>query len=182
MDNSSFQAPPKSVWGSMSGKIERLERVTNSLSNWLSWVAGAGLVAMIGLIVADIIGIKFFNWPVPGAIEMVGFLGVVVTAFAIAYTQVLRGHIQVEFFVMRLPRRVRASVTAFVSLLGVALFALLAWRSYDFALVLQSTGEVSMTQRIPFYPFVHAIAFCCIPVCLILLTEFLKSVAKAAQK
>jgi len=182
MDNSRFQAPPKSVWGSMSGKIERLERVTNSLSNWLSWVAGAGLVAMIGLIVADIIGIKFFNWPVPGAIEMVGFLGVVVTAFAIAYTQVLRGHIQVEFFVMRLPRRVRASVTAFVSLLGVALFALLAWRSYDFALVLQSTGEVSMTQRIPFYPFVHAIAFCCIPVCLVLLTEFLKSVAKAAQK
>ena len=166
----------------MSGKIERLERVTNSLSNWLSWVAGAGLVVMIGLIVADIIGIKFFNWPVPGAIEMVGFLGVVVTAFAIAYTQVLRGHIQVEFFVMRLPRRVRASVTAFVSLLGIALFALLAWRSYDFALALQSTGEVSMTQRIPFYPFVHAIAFCCIPVCLVLLTEFLKSVAKAAQK
>jgi len=166
----------------MSGKIDRLEKFASSVSNWLNWVAGAGLVAMISLIVADIIGIKFFNWPVPGAIEMVGFLGVVVTAFAIAYTQVLRGHIQVEFFVMRLPRRAQASVTAFVSLLGVTLFALLAWRSYDFALVLQNTGEVSMTQRIPFYPFVHAIAFCCIPVCLVLLVEFLKSVTKAAKK
>jgi len=166
----------------MLGKIDRLERFTKSLSNWFSWVAGAGLVAMISLIVADIIGIKFFNWPIPGAIEMVGFLGVVVTAFAIAYTQVLRGHIQVEFFVMRLPKRLRASVIALVSLLGVALFALLAWRSYDFARVLQSTGEVSMTQRIPFYPFVDAIAFCCLPVCLVLLAEFLKSVTKAVQK
>lgn len=166
----------------MLGKIDRLERFTKSLSNWFSWVAGAGLVAMISLIVADIIGIKFFNWPIPGAIEMVGFLGVVVTAFAIAYTQVLRGHIQVEFFVMRLPKRLQASVIALVSLLGVTLFALLAWRSYDFARILQSTGEVSMTQRIPFYPFVDAIAFCCLPVCLVLLAEFLKSITKAVKK
>jgi len=166
----------------MSAKIACLEKYVKSLSNWLSWVAGAGLVAMIGLIVADIIGIKFFNWPVPGAIEIVGFLGVVVTAFAIAYTQVLHGHIQVEFFVMRLPRRARAGVMAFVSLLGVTLFTMLAWRSYDFALVLQNTGEVSMTQRIPFYPFVHAVAFCCIPVCLVLLVEFLKSVTEAVKK
>ena len=139
-------------------------------------------MVMVSLVVADIIGIKFFKWPIPGAIEMVGFLGVVVTAFAIAYTQVLRGHIQVEFFVMHLPRRVQASVAAFVSLLGMVLFVLLAWRSYDFACVLQSTGEVSMTQRMPFYPFVQAIAFCCIPVCLVLLVEFLKSVTKAVKK
>jgi len=166
----------------MSGKIERWEKFANSSSNWLNWVAGAGLVAMVSLIMADIIGIKFFKWPIPGAIEMVGFLGVVVTAFAIAYTQILRGHIQVEFFVMRLPRRAQASITALVSLLGIALFALLAWRSYDFARVLQSTGEVSMTQGIPFYPFVYAIAFCCIPVCLVLLVEFFKSVTKVVKK
>jgi len=166
----------------MSGKIERWEKFANSSSNWLNWVAGAGLVVMVSLIMADIIGIKFFKWPIPGAIEMVGFLGVVVTAFAIAYTQILRWHIQVEFFVMRLPRRAQASITALVSLLGIALFALLAWRSYDFARVLQSTGEVSMTQGIPFYPFVHAIAFCCLPVCLVLLVEFFKSVTKVVKK
>jgi len=173
---------PKEWFSHMSDKIGRLERVANSFSHWLNWVAGVGLVAMVSLTVADIIGIKFFKHPIPGAIEMVGFLGVVVTAFAIAYTQVLRGHIQVEFFVMRMPGRVQAAITAFISLLGMALFALLAWRSYDFALVLWSTGEVSMTQRIPFYPFVHAIAFCCLPVCLVLLVGFLKSITRAVKK
>jgi len=140
------------------------------------------LVAMFGLIVADIIGIKFFKHPIPGAIEMVGVLGVVVTAFAIAFTQVRRGHIQVEFFVMRLPKRAQAGVTALVSLLGIALFGLLAWQSYDFGRTLQVTGEVSMTQRIPFYPFVYAIAFCCLPICLLLVVDFLKSVTKAVKK
>ncbi len=162
--------------------MDRLERFASSLSNWFNWVAGVGVVAMLGLTVADIIGIKFLKHPIPGAIEIVGFLGVVIIAFGIAYTQVLRGHIQVEFFVMRLPKRARASITAFVSLLGLALFALLAWQSYDFGRVLQTTGEVSMTQRIPFYPFVHAIAFCCIPICLVLLVEFLRSVTKAVKR
>ena len=166
----------------MSGKIDRWEEFGSSFSRWLNWVAGAGLVAMLSLTVADIIGIKLFKWPIPGAIEMVSFLGIVVTAFAIAYTLVLRGHIQVEFLVMHLPQRVQASITAFVSLLGLLLFALLAWRSYDFGRVLQTTGEVSMTQRIPFYPFVHAIALCCLPVCLVLLLQFLRSVMKAVKK
>ena len=166
----------------MPDKIERLEKFAHSSSHRVNWVAGVGLVAMLGLIVADIIGIKFFKHPIPGAIEMVAFLGVVVTAFAIAYTQVLRGHIQVEFVVMRLPKHVQAGLTALVSLLGLALFALLAWQSYDFGHTLQVTGEVSMTQRIPFYPFVYAIAFCCLPVCLVLLVEFLRSATKAVRK
>jgi len=144
-------------------------------------VAGAGMVAMLALIVADVIGIKLFKWPIPGGIEVVGFLGVVVTAFAIAYTQLIRGHIQVEFLFMRLPKRWRGGVSAFVSLLGLALFVLLAWRSGQYAYVLQKTGEVSMTQGIPFYPLVYAIALTCIPVCLALLLGFLRSVAKAVK-
>jgi len=166
----------------MSGKIDRLEKFANSFSNWLNWVAGAGLVVMLGLVVADIIGIKLFNNPIPGGIEITAFLGVVVTAFAIAYTQVLRGHIEVEFVVMHLPKRVQAVVHAFVCLLGLALFIFLAWRSVDYGLSLQATGTVSMTQGIPFYPFVHAIAFCCIPVCLLLVVEFSRSLMKAVKK
>ncbi len=146
------------------------------------------MVGMLSLAVADIIGIKLaqagvpFFRPIPGGIEVVAFLGVVVTGFAIAYTQVLRGHIQVEFVVMRLPPRVQAIIHAFVCLLGLALFGLLAWQSVEYGLSLQATGTVSMTQRIPFYPFVHAIAFCCIPVCLVLVVEFLRSVMKAVKR
>ena len=166
----------------MQNPIERIERFTETISRWLNWVAGIGLVGMLGLIVADVIGIKIFKNPIPGAIEMVAFLGVVVTAFAIAYTHIVRGHIKVEFFVMRLPARMQSIIASFVYLLGIILFVLLAWRSYEYGRVLQSTGEVSMTQGIPFYPFVYALAFCCIPVCLVLLVELIKSALKAVKK
>ena len=173
---------PYEWFGYMSGKIERLEKFAQSASNKVNWIAGIGLVIMLGLTVSDIIGVKFFKSPVPGAIEMIGFLGVVVTGFAIAFTQVRRGHIQVEFFVMRMPRRVQASVIALVSLLGIVLFGLLAWQSCEFGHTLQASGEVSMTQGIPFYPFVYALAFCCLPICLLLVVDLLKSVTKAVQK
>jgi TRAP-type C4-dicarboxylate transport system permease small subunit len=166
----------------MQDTIDRIEKFTHTLSKWLNWVAGIGLVGMLGLIVADVIGIKVFSNPIPGAIEIVAFLGVVVTAFAIAYTHVLRGHIKVEFFVMRLPARAQAIIASFMFLLGIILFALLTWRSYEYGRVLQTTGEVSMTQGIPFYPFVYALAFCCIPVCLVLLVELIKSVLEAVKK
>jgi TRAP-type C4-dicarboxylate transport system permease small subunit len=180
--NLRLRASPKNGFGNMAGKIERLEKFAHSSSHWVNWMAGIGLVAMFGLIVADIIGIKFFKHPVPGAIEMVAFLGVVVTGFAIAFTQVRRGHIQVEFFVMRLPPHARAGVTAFVSLLGMVLFGLLAWQSFEFGQSLQASGEVSMTQGIPFYPFVYAISFCCLPICLLLLVDFVKSITQAVKK
>jgi TRAP-type C4-dicarboxylate transport system permease small subunit len=162
--------------------MDRFERFNNVLSKWFNWVAGVGMVAMLALICVDIIGAKLFHWPVPGAIEVIGFLGVVVTAFAIAQTQILRGHIQVEFFIMRLPRQVQRIIGCIISFLSLVLFTLLIWRSCDFGYTLQITGEVSLTEEIPFYPFVYGIALACIPVCLVLLADFLMSLSKAVRK
>ena len=162
--------------------IERLDKWAKSISNWIVWIGGAGVILMLALTVADIIGVKIFKTPVPGAIEIVAFLGVIITAFGMAYTQAQHGNIQVEFFVTRLPKRARAACGIFTSLLGLILFALLAWQSVRYGINLQQSGEVSMTSRIPFYPFVYAIAFCCIPVCFVLLVEMIKNIKKVVNK
>ncbi len=166
----------------MRTAIERLEKLIVTLSRWCYWVAGIGLVAMLALIIADIFGNKIFSSPIPGAIELVGFLGVVVTAFAIAYTYVLGGHIQVDFVVFKLPARLRNISLSLMHLLGITLFVVLAWRSYEFGWVVQSSGEVSMTQGIPFYPFIYALAFCSLVTALVLLMEFIKSVLSVVHK
>ena len=162
--------------------IEKLDKWAKLVSSWIVWIGGAGLIIMLALTVADIIGVKIFNSPVPGAIEIVALVGVIITAFGMAYTQSQHGNIQVEFFVMRLPERIRAACGVFTSLLGFILFALLAWQSVKYGISLQQSGEVSMTSRIPFYPFVYAIAFCCIPVCFVLLVEMLKYIMKVVNK
>lgn len=162
----------------MPSKIDSLEKFAGSLSNWLNWIAGAGLVVMSVLVVADIIAAKSFKWPIPGGIEIVGFLGVIVVAFSIAQTQVLHRHIEVEFLVARLPKTPRKAIGSIVYLFGMVLFVVLAWKSYDFGRMLQASGEVSMTQEIPFYPFVYGIAFCCISVFLVLLVQLVRAATR----
>jgi TRAP-type C4-dicarboxylate transport system permease small subunit len=162
----------------MSGKMASLEKFARTLGNWLNGIAGAGMVAMLALIVADIIAAKAFKWPIPGGIEMVGFLGVVVIAFSIAHTQVLRGHIEVEFVTARLSKTAQKVIACIIHLFGMTLFAVLAWTSFNYAYSLQVGGEVSMTQEIPFYPFVYGIAFCAISVFLVLLAQLFRTVVE----
>jgi hypothetical protein len=64
----------------------------------------------------------------------------------------------------------------------VALFTLLAWQSFRFAGELWLNGEVSPTQKIPFFPFVYGVALSCVPVALLLIVDFLKSIAKVVRK
>lgn len=161
--------------------MDNFEKFVNRFSHYLNLIAGVGLVAMALLIVLDIIGNKAFKFPLPGGIEFVGFLGVVVIAFAIAQTQLLRGHIEVEFIVQYFSKRVQRGLAIFVHICLLVLWVVIAWRSVDFGMILQSTGEVSMTERIPFYPFVYAIAFCCVPMFLVVLIQLIKEITEETK-
>jgi TRAP-type C4-dicarboxylate transport system permease small subunit len=161
--------------------VRRLETYSANLSKWLNWIAGAGLIAMLALVVGDIIGIKIFASPIPGGIELVAFLGVIVIGFAIAYTQVLHGHIKVDFIVMKFPPKFAAVIDVLMLILGMGFFVVLTWRSFDYARVVQISGEVSMTQGIPFYPFIYGLSLCYLVTFFVIFVEFLKSIAKVGR-
>lgn len=168
--------------GSGNRVLSVLDRYIVFLTRILFWIAGAGLVGMLALIVADVIGIKVFSQPVPGGIEYVSFLAVVAIAFAVAFTQVMRGHVAVDFIVEKFPRRLRLVFDTITVLFSVCLFALLAYYSFKYGNSLRRSGEVSMTQNIPFYPFVYGMAVCFAVMLLVLLMDFAKQVAKVADK
>jgi TRAP-type C4-dicarboxylate transport system permease small subunit len=168
-------APEKGVLGIA-------ERYVTLLSKILFWIAGAGLVGMTLLIVADVIGIKVFSNPIPGGIEYVGFLAVVGIAFAVPFTQVMKGHVAVDFIVEAFPRRAKLAVECFTALLSVIVMALLMVYSFRYAGLLRSSGEVSMTQKIPFHPFVYGMAVCFLATFAILLLQFVRSLLKAGKQ
>lgn len=162
-----------------SERVGRLQKLAYGLSGWLNRVAAVTMLAMVALILADVVGAKVFKWPVPGGIEIVGLLGAVVVAFSIAQTQVLRGHIEIEFLTARLPREARKVVAMVVYLLSLTLFAVLAWASFEYGHDLQGAGEVSMTQEIAFYPFVYGLGFCSVSVFLTLLVQLIKALVQS---
>lgn len=175
------ESPPTREAGSDKGILGALEKYLVRLSEVFYWIAGAALVGMLLLVVADIIGIKALSRPVPGGIEIVTFLSVVAIGFAISYTAVMHGHVAVDFVVDKLPNRPKLVISSVTVFFSVCLMAVLAYYSFKYAGTLKASGEVSMTQKIPFYPFIYGLAVCWVLTTLVLIRELAQTITKAVK-
>lgn len=162
--------------------LDKCEKFIRLVSSWYEWVGLAGLLMVMLITCIDVIGAKVFLRPVFGAIDIVMLSQAVAISFAAAFTLILGKHIQVEFFVIMLPRRARSVIDSIISLLGLTLFIMIIWRLCLYGYSLQTGGEVSATARIPLYPFAYGIALASIPVCLVFSLQFLKSLTRIAKK
>jgi len=162
--------------------FDKFERFNRRVSAWCEWLALAALLLMMVITCVDVVGAKVFRWRILGAIDIVMLAQIVAISFAAGMTLILGRHIQVEFFFNLLPRPVQKVVDSFVLFLGLGLFILVIWRLCVLGHSFQTSGEYSPTAYIPLYPFAYAAALAIIPVCLVLLLEFLKSLTKREQK
>jgi len=160
------------------GKFERFNR---RLSSWCEWFGLAGLLLMMVVTCIDVVGAKIFQWRLLGALDIAVLSQIVAIAFAASRSLILGQHIRVEFFFDLLPRRAQAVINSCVLLLCLGLFTLIIWRLCELGYSFQASGEYSATAYIPLYPFAYGIALASIPVWLVLLLEFLKSLTKRGQ-
>ncbi|MBM4271069.1 MAG: TRAP transporter small permease [Deltaproteobacteria bacterium] len=161
--------------------MARLRQLTDVVSGGFNYVACAAVIIMMMLTCVDVMS-RLFWQPIPGTYELVGFIGTAVVSFALAYTSIERGHIAVELLVDRLPKQLQFFIEGINSLIGLALFSLIAWQSMVYATDLKSSGEVSLTLEIPTYPFVYGISIGCGMLCVALLVEFILSMRRVIYK
>lgn len=161
--------------------LEKFARFNERLSGWIEWVGFFALFLMMALTCVNVVGGKIFRAPVYGALDVMGIAQLVGMAFATAMALVLGRHVQVEFFVMLLPKRLQAAIDIVINFLGLALFVFIVWRFFAYAYSLQTGGQESMTARIPLAPFTYAAAAAFIPVCLVFLQQFLSSIVKVIR-
>lgn len=123
------------------------------------WLAGAGLLVMMLIGVADIVGTKFFNAPVPGAYEATEALMVVTVFLALAHAQRHRQHIAVDLFVTRLGPGARYALNVVGAALTLIIFGLIAWRGWVLGLDSLAIREyASGIVQFPMYPSKLALA------------------------
>lgn len=150
-------------------------------SRWVAWIAAVALAAMMLLTCLDVT-LRFLGHPILGSFEIMRFLGAVVAGLAIAYTQALRGHISIDFFVSRFPQRTQAVINSVNYLASFAIFALLAWQCGMRGMTLWKLGQVSETLEMPFFPFLYVVAFGCTMMCLVLVVDFISYLAGLEKK
>jgi TRAP-type C4-dicarboxylate transport system permease small subunit len=162
--------------------LNKFEKFNRRVSDGFEWIGLAGLLLMMVITCIDVIGAKVFKSPVLGALDIVQLSQIVAISFGMGMALIVGRHIRVESFFPLLPQRAQTVINSLIHLLGLGFFIVIIWQVCVLGYAFQTSGEYSMTAYIPYYPFAYAIALAFIPICLILLVKFLKSLRKGAQE
>ncbi len=162
-----------------------LLKILDKSSFWSSvWFERVAMVGIVGIIIAtliDVIGAKLFQKPLSAGTEVVYFLQVIAIAGALAFAQIENRHVRLEF-VDSFPKTIKGLFNFLAAVLGLGLFVILCWKSFEYAQTLNNTHEVTATSRIPLYPLAIWIGLSCIPLCLVLLKGMVNSIAEVIKR
>jgi len=160
----------------------RLAAAIDFISLKAKWISVAAVVVIFGVVVVDVIGRYLFNHPIKGSTDL-GELLLIVVAFApMAYTQVMKEHVNVTLLANKFPPRARAISDAFGYFGGAVLYGLIAWnlgkRALELTLGTSVLTSVSPILGIPHVPFVYLAALSSIVFCLEFIADSMRALAK----
>ena len=158
-----------------------LERISVFLNRWVSWLAGSALLAMVVITVVNVI-LRQLHLAFVGTVEIVCFLAVILNGFSLGYTQMKRGHINIDIVVSRFSPRTQTVIDMITYFICMILFGIAAWQIAVLATHLWRLGSLSETLNIIYFPFTYSLSFGFACLFLVLLVDFLKSVVKVLKK
>lgn len=133
--------------------MQRLGAVLSRVALGLLLLGTVGMIASMLIGVADVVGTKFFDWPVPGTLEFTESTMVLVVFGALAYAQGRRAHIRVELLYSYAGPRGQSFMEAVTHIVAFIFFALVAWQGLSELLYSWELKEATMgTVRFPLYP------------------------------
>lgn len=132
-------SPSHGPWGQRLYHLTRLFAIAG----------GFGFIVLVLMSLVSIVGRKLASMPVPGDIEIMQMGTAVASAAMLAYCEMERHHLRVDFFTASVSPQTREWLDS-VSHMLLALFAaLIAWRTGAAAISLREAGETSMILAWP---------------------------------
>lgn len=108
------------------------------------------LIPMMLLTTCDVIARAFWHKPIMGTVELSSYMLVLFVFSGLAYTEQVKGHVQVTFLVSRLGPRWRCGLGVITNLFCVFIVGILVWQGWVVGI---EETTVSDMLRIPQRPF-----------------------------
>jgi TRAP-type C4-dicarboxylate transport system permease small subunit len=158
-----------------------LERVSELLRRGLMIAGGVSLLALTLLATMNV-ALRIFQVPVGGTYEVVSFLGAIVTAGALGYTQKRKDHIVVDILSEKFPAPVKRVLDRVSYTLTLLFFSVVSWQTFVYGKRLLRTGELSETLKIAYYPFVFLVGIGFAVLALTILLDLIETVWTPEEK
>ncbi len=137
--------PPKT-------SFDKIESIFRLVENVLLVFCACILMALMFLSAADVIGRFFFNHPITGTYEISTVMMGAVVLLGWAYTQRSGGHVTVDMFYEKFPKKMQWITTLIVLGLSLALFVTITWKSWIVAVNYTADGRTFKVLDLPSGP------------------------------
>jgi len=156
--------------------MHTLEKVNVFLNKILMVLGSVAVLLLMAIATTNaFLRVPFIKSTWRGAYETVGFLGAIVIAFALGYTQKRKDHIVVDILTAKFPKRVNRVLDGINYFITMIFFAIISWQVFVWGMKISRSGEVSETLKIVFHPFIYSVSFGFAVFSLTLVIDFLKS-------
>jgi len=137
--------------------MKYLDRLELILSKAFMIIGGIALISLMILATGNV-ALRVFQIPFSGTYEIVSFLGAIVTASALGYTQKNKDHIVVDILSEKYPKVIKRIVNALSYAITTLFFAVVTWQTFVWGIKIQESGELSETLKIIYHPFIFGLA------------------------
>ncbi len=159
-----------------------LERIFFKPSRWLGYAGMSTVFFLILLTAGDSLLRNILNRSVVGTHELIEFTMAVLVFFALAYTEIDKRHVSIDLLYNRFPRKTQALADILVSLFSLAVFVLITWQTFLYAVEMRESQTISPTLNIPVYPFIFVVSFGTALLCAVLCVNLLRALARWRER
>jgi TRAP-type C4-dicarboxylate transport system permease small subunit len=153
----------------MKGLFDILLKVSKILGH----IGGVALTFMMFLTVADVL-MRANRRPILGTYELVALSLAIVIGFAIPKISLDRGHVCMTLLLDKLSKRNRAIMNTFTRILCIILFVIIGYNLFLIAREFHTSGEVTPTLKMPFFPIAYCVGVCCFIECFVFIFDIAK--------
>ena len=153
----------------MKGLFDILLKVSKILGH----IGGAALTFMMFLTVADVI-MRANRRPILGTYELVALSLAIVIGFAIPKISLDRGHVGMTILLEKLSKRKKAIINTFTRILCIILFVIIGYNLFLIGREFHTSGEVTPTVKLPFFPIAYFLGVCCFIACFVFVFDIVK--------
>jgi TRAP-type C4-dicarboxylate transport system permease small subunit len=161
------------------GWLERSKNLIQTINRFIAKVGACFLIPLMLITSTDVLGRDLFSSPIPGTIELSQYLLAIFILLGIAYTQQVKGYVEVTLLTSRLPPRARSILSIIATLLSLFVFFILVWQGW---VVGMEERTVSDMLRVPQYPFRILVAIAAFLTCLELLIDLGNAVKNTVRR
>lgn len=154
--------------------MKYLDKFNDILNKILLFLGGIAILALMLFATGNVV-LRIFHLPFRGTYEIVSFLGAVVIAFSLGYTQKRKDNIVVDILTDKFPDAIKNMIDKVAYLAITIFFGVVAWQLYVWGMKIMESSEVSETLKIIFHPYVFMVAVGFIILSFTAFIDFLKN-------